>query len=818
MPVYLGARNNAEKRAAELSDARERDDAALRKADERVRELAEKRKARDERSTSLAQLLSELEAQRERIAELGAAIATAEATLGRAAEIAAGVAALRDARDEVARLDALRADYDQLMERRRELQDQLKDAKQQLEANLAKARHDLDALRKQHRQRDTTQQAIAEAQIKLQALEPLREERARLEAERAALEERIERQSVLLMRRKDLTAFIAKRQDSLVATREEKKRELLRLDKQLADQPRWLTELASAREQERLLLDEEERLAALRADEERSTGASVDLRAQCQSIKAQADDMKKRQALLAPGSGACPVCGSELGEHGAEQVRAHYDADIAQLRADYASCRKRADAADAALASGREGVAVLQKQLDARRAAAATIPALERQLAQAKLWQDERRDAQADLDSLAPQIEQKQFDPEAQSELRALDTELAEIGADDAALKRERKRLADQIAALQKQLDEGGRVAGALQTQQATLADLDDALKALPAATARAAQLDADLVGNNYAHEVRTAGKQVVAELGELGYAPEAHDAARQQVRELAHWDEEDRQLAGARDRIELQRHNHADLVAAAKTAADLVVVRQGEIAALDVALLALRGADAERQSAQAQLAATQRALNVANTDLGEREGDLRRAEEATASLKERENDRREVLEQHDLYKELRDAYGKKGIQAMLIETAIPEIEREANTLLAGMTDNQMHVAIKTQELTKSGNVAETLEIEVGDSLGTRVYDAFSGGEAFRVNFAIRIALSKLLARRAGARLETLVIDEGFGALDAQGRERMVEAITSVQHDFKRILVITHLQELKDMFPTQIEIVKTPQGSVWSVV
>ena len=105
----------------------------------------------------------------------------------------------------------------------------------------------------------------------------------------------------------------------------------------------------------------------------------------------------------------------------------------------------------------------------------------------------------------------------------------------------------------------------------------------------------------------------------------------------------------------------------------------------------------------------------------------------------------------------------------------------------------------------------------MGDSLGTRVYDAFSGGEAFRVNFAIRIALSKLLARRAGARLETLVIDEGFGALDAQGRERMVEAITSVQHDFRRILVITHLQELKDLFPTQIEVVKTPQGSVWSV-
>ncbi len=45
----------------------------------------------------------------------------------------------------------------------------------------------------------------------------------------------------------------------------------------------------------------------------------------------------------------------------------------------------------------------------------------------------------------------------------------------------------------------------------------------------------------------------------------------------------------------------------------------------------------------------------------------------------------------------------------------------------------------------------------------------FSGGEAFRVNFAIRLALSEVLAQRAGARLQTLVIDEGFGSQDALG-------------------------------------------------
>jgi exonuclease SbcC len=66
--------------------------------------------------------------------------------------------------------------------------------------------------------------------------------------------------------------------------------------------------------------------------------------------------------------------------------------------------------------------------------------------------------------------------------------------------------------------------------------------------------------------------------------------------------------------------------------------------------------------------------------------------------------------------------------------------------------------------------------------------------------------------------LQTLVIDEGFGTQDAQGRERLVEAINAIQDDFARVLVITHIDELKDAFPARIEVTKTPDGSVVEVV
>ena len=171
------------------------------------------------------------------------------------------------------------------------------------------------------------------------------------------------------------------------------------------------------------------------------------------------------------------------------------------------------------------------------------------------------------------------------------------------------------------------------------------------------------------------------------------------------------------------------------------------------------------------------------------------------------------AADEEKIYKDLAQAFGKKGIQQMFIEAAIPEIEAEANKLLSRMTDNRMHLKIDTLRQSRKGDALETLDINISDELGTRNYEMYSGGEAFRINFAIRIALSKLLARRAGAPLPTLVIDEGFGTQDAAGIEKVKEAISAIQDDFERILVITHIEELRDAFPNRINVVKGPNGS-----
>ena len=156
-----------------------------------------------------------------------------------------------------------------------------------------------------------------------------------------------------------------------------------------------------------------------------------------------------------------------------------------------------------------------------------------------------------------------------------------------------------------------------------------------------------------------------------------------------------------------------------------------------------------------------------------------------------------------------------------MIDQALPEIEEHANLILGKLTDERMSVRFSTQKEYKDKNredKIETLAIFISDETGSREYELFSGGEAFRINFAIRLALSHILTKRAGARLQMLVIDEGFGSQDEEGRQRLIEAIIAVQDDYKKILVITHLDELKDAFPSRIEVEKTPDGSRVNVI
>ncbi len=790
--------------------------AACAAADERRRSLEARAERRKELLHQLAARRSELARRDQELAELRARIAQAEALRARRQAIDAGMAALAAARSELERLDLLRDRYEELARRQADLRQQFAEEKARLRERLRAAETQLEGLARQAARREALRTELDSLDTALAALAPVAAERDQRAAEAHELAQRIAQQDELLRRRDTLNATIQQRQEALLAAQAARQAAVTRLEAQLAEAARWQAELATAHADQQVCAEHEAELARLRDGERAAVEALSEQRAICQTTQREAEKLKRNLALLDDDTSACPVCGTPLGATGLAEVRAHYDADLARLRASYAAARQAAEQAETQLSTAREAIAAREQSLEQTRRSAARIEPLARQLAQAVAWRGELAEQQAALAELEAQIAAAAFDPSAQGELAAVERELERLG-EASVLAQRRHMLEERLGELDRRLQERGQLAGRQAAYYEELRRIELELAALPAQSVEVADLRRVIEQNDFAHAIRDEGQAVGELIKTLGYDPEAHTVAREAARSLRHWEDDARALAVAeqglsRDSTILQQGEELR----ARDAAEIDRLTR-EDALLEQDVRELPQVLARLAELQRALAVADRDLQVARNDHAEKSSYLRQAQAAASDLERARAEERTLVERQSLFAELAEACGKKGVQAMLIESAIPQIEDEANRLLGRMTDNQMHLSFEMQRDTRKGDTVETLEIRIADTLGTRVYDTFSGGEAMRANFAVRIALSRLLARRAGARLETLVIDEGFGSLDALGRERLIEAITSVQDDFRRIIVITHIDELKDRFPTQIEVTKTSTGSRWEL-
>lgn len=391
----------------------------------------------------------------------------------------------------------------------------------------------------------------------------------------------------------------------------------------------------------------------------------------------------------------------------------------------------------------------------------------------------------------------------------------------EAEIRRREERLTE-LRSQQEKLEQELRRVRLLEGERAALErnrmELVQLAEERPAKESRLREIERALEEAAYAPEERAALLAIQKEIAALDYRREEHQVVQQELARLRAVEEEHRRLQGARERLAEGERLLEEMRVAQKRYQEERFLEQERLSALERSLVELEALQARREEAEAALREAQERLGRARQAQGSARGALERLQEAEGRYRERKRAYEEALERRGIYEELTLALGKRGVQAMLIETAVPEIEREANELLARMTDGEMAVQLAMQRETKQGTVVETLDINVSDSRGTRPYENFSGGEKLRINLALRIALSRLLSRRAGASLQTLVIDEGFGTQDAEGRLRLVEAIQSVEKEFEKILVITHLQELKELFPVRIEVEKTPEGSRWTVM
>ncbi len=331
------------------------------------------------------------------------------------------------------------------------------------------------------------------------------------------------------------------------------------------------------------------------------------------------------------------------------------------------------------------------------------------------------------------------------------------------------------------------------------------------------AEIEEHLAKKAFATSEQEALHQLEGELAKLDYDSQQHEQVRHHLTSLEQYETPKRKLEEANKLISQEREALSRAEQAAQELHHSLESDNQKRQELTVELSSLPQISSDFAKAETEHQALSTQQRQAQEIVGSVKGKLQRCSELEIRRKEKEKLLSQTSKEERIYRDLAQAFGKSGVQLLLIETAIPEIQAEANKLLGRMTDNRMHVKIETQRETKKGDLLETLDIKISDELGIRNYEMFSGGEAFRINFAIRIALSKLLAKRAGTPLRTLIIDEGFGTQDSTGLEKLREAITSIQDDFDKIIVITHIEEFRDAFPNRIDVIKTAEGSTLEV-
>ncbi len=332
----------------------------------------------------------------------------------------------------------------------------------------------------------------------------------------------------------------------------------------------------------------------------------------------------------------------------------------------------------------------------------------------------------------------------------------------------------------------------------------------------RLTQVAAALANDDFALSARRQLAAVDAELATLGYDAAAHDALRRREAGLRSAESSHSQLQSARaalEPLENEVRNLEQQIAQRQNALDL---RSSQVADTQRAFDELVAQTPDLAEAERLLFDLQEQENRLNQEVGaarQKVGILDDLKARNLELQSRRQTLALIIGRH---KSLEAAFGKDGVPALLIEQALPEVEAHANDLLDRLSDGRMSVHFETQTAyrdRKRDDLRETLDIKISDGAGQRAYEMYSGGEAFRVNFAIRLALSQVLAGRTGARLQTLVVDEGFASQDAQGIQRLIETINVIRPDFAKILLISHLDELKDAFPTRIEVEKSEHGS-----
>jgi exonuclease SbcC len=565
-----------------------------------------------------------------------------------------------------------------------------------------------------------------------------------------------------------------------------------------------LTSKESLDEQHHAIEKESKNMDALEAEFEIVEQRGLEIKSEIEALDAHVSALQGRQKENLEKvkeleehqhSSVCPLCCAPIVDRKAVITR--YLKQNEDLDSEIAETRSRKGKLEAERGDLRKKYLELKKHLEGRKELDKRIGQLNERKTAVERAEQSFQSAKAELELLKRQLNDNDYAQVERESLIAVKAEIHKLDFDPIS-----------YSSLKGQVRAQRHIETRYNQMKRDLADLQELNAELPKKQEELSKLSAELQGETYGIEAREALKAVKEQLDNLGYNREEHLRMRAEMEELAPALDQVRELKRALEEKPLLQKNLDECLSQKASKEAQLEEAKVSLKTLQQQVEQLPERSNELETIRPELDALRQEKEQVSNRCAISQSRLETLDSEIAQMCDRRRELKDLDADIEDYQFLAESFGRKGIQAVIIENAVPEIESDANRILSRLSDNRMHIALVTQQKTKAGSMVETLDLMIADEVGTRSYELYSGGEAFKVNFAVRVALSRLLARRSGAKLETLIIDEGFGSQDEVSRDRLVKAIRSIQGDFARILVITHMSDIKEMFPTHIQITK----------
>lgn len=735
-----------------------------------------------------------------------------EAVLREAEAIAAGYAQFQHLQSEdEAQTQKFQA-HQTTLALRQQLQHQQADDINTLKDHLRQAQAQLEALQQQQQE---IEHILSKANDVEAAMHQLQQARSRL----TELDQIQVKVSPLLQRRQELQSRIERWQARLTA----------RLDELQSTSEHWQIQQQRHPQLQQAVLEIAQRVDYLeqrRSYQQQVRDKGLERRSFMERLQAHQRDYELKLAeldhkvtMLKRESGTplilyppCPVCDRSLDEHHWTLVLEKHQTEQKEVQGQLWVIREQLTVSEREIQVLRQEYRDVEKELSGYGTFLERRGQLQEQLQGVSEGQTRLQQITLEREAIERSLQTGDYAPDLHEELRLLDHSLQQLSYDDKnhALARgeaDRWRWAEIKQAEIKQAQRRRTQISERQPELETkIAALEQQLGAIHQSPLQQ-QID-----------------QINQQIEEIGYDLNRHAAIQNALRQSQLWQLRYQELAQAQQHYPQMQHRVKELteVLTLRTQALHAVVNQLKELIHQLEQIPDRSSDIQDLEQQMQHQRTQLDEQLAHL------GRLQQQQQQLELLQQQGEDQQRQLQtlrrQNRVYQELAQAFGKNGIQTLMIENVLPQLEAEANRILGQLSANQLHVQFVTQRAgrRKGGNrtsdkLIDTLDILIADVQGTRPYETYSGGEAFRVNFAIRLALARLLALRSGTALQMLIVDEGFGTQDEQGCDRLISAINAIASDFACILTVTHMPHFKEAFQARIEVCKTQDGSQLSL-